>query len=46
MGCRHVPPLMSAVLVFLLAVGAGLRTFLSPGSVSAMVPAEGGCNIS
>jgi hypothetical protein len=38
-------PLMSTALVSLLAVGAGLSTLLRPGSVAAMVPAEGGWTI-
>ena len=33
-------------VVFLLAVGAGLRTLLCLGSVAVVVPAEVGCNIS
>jgi hypothetical protein len=40
-----VPPLVSAALVTLLAVGAGLSTLLRLGSVVAMVPVEGGSSI-
>jgi hypothetical protein len=36
---------MSAVLVFLAAVGAGLSTLLRPGSIVVMVPVEGGCSV-
>jgi hypothetical protein len=45
--CRiaDVPPLMSAALVSLLAVGTGLSIILPPGCVAAMVLAEGGCSV-
>jgi hypothetical protein len=39
-----VPPLKSAALVFLLAVGAGLSILLRLGSKVSMVPAEAGCS--
>jgi hypothetical protein len=41
-----MPPVMSAALVSLLAVGAGRSTPLRSGSESATVPAEDGCVIS
>jgi hypothetical protein len=40
-----MPALVSTALVSPLAVGTGLSILLRPGSVAAMVPAEGGCSI-
>jgi hypothetical protein len=42
---RHVPPLMSAALASLLAVGAGRSILLRSGSEAVMVTAEGACSI-
>jgi hypothetical protein len=42
---RRVPPLMSAALISLLVVGAGLSALLHPGFVTVMVPAGGGWNV-
>jgi hypothetical protein len=39
-GCRHVLPLMSAALVFVLAVGTGLSKLLRPVTETAVVPAK------
>ena len=40
-----MPPVVSAVLVSLLAVGAGWSTVLCPSAEAVVVPAETGCGV-